>query len=88
MKVLLDANVVLDVFLERQPFCASAAKILGLSKGGIRLFVSASTITDIYYIIRKSTGNTMVVKMLENLLASVGVASVTGNEIHKALYLG
>jgi len=47
MKILVDANVALDVLLERQPFFASSVKILGLSKGGIGLFISASSITDI-----------------------------------------
>jgi len=50
MKILIDANVALDVLLERQPFHVSGSQILGLSKGGIGLFISASTITDIYYI--------------------------------------
>jgi hypothetical protein len=45
MKILLDANVALDVLLERQPFYVSGVKILSLSKGGIELFLSASTVT-------------------------------------------
>jgi hypothetical protein len=38
------------VFLGRLPFCEAGAAILGLSKEGIELFVSASAITDIFYI--------------------------------------
>jgi len=49
MKILIDANVILDVLLERQPFYLSGAQVLSLSKGGIGIFVSASTVTDIYY---------------------------------------
>jgi len=38
MKILIDANVALDVLLEREPFYISGAKVLSLSKGGIELF--------------------------------------------------
>ena len=50
MKILLDANLALDVFLKREPYYTSAANVFGLSQGGIGLFVTASSITDIYYI--------------------------------------
>jgi len=87
MKILIDANVALDVFLERQPFYVSGTRILGLSKGGVGLFVSASSITDIYYITRKSFGNNTSANLLRNLLTSVHVASVTDSEIRRALDL-
>ena len=87
MKILIDANVALDVFLERQPFYVSGTRILGLSKGGVGLFVSASSITDIYYITRKNFGNNTAANLLRNLLTSVHVASVTDSEIRRALDL-
>jgi len=88
MKILIDANVALDVLLERQPFYVSGVKILSLSKGGIELFLSASTVTDIYYIIRKELKKKEIaLTLLKNLLASVDVAAVTNNEIHRAIEL-
>ena len=88
MKILVDANVVLDVLLERQPFYLSGTKILGLSKGGIELFVSASTVTDIYYILNKNQKNKIAaIGLLKNLLTSVDIAAVTGNEIRRAIDL-
>jgi len=87
MKILVDANVALDVLLERQPFCASATRILGLSQGGIGLFISASSITDIYYIVRKKLGSKTAISLLQALLANVEVAAVTGSEIRRALDL-
>jgi predicted nucleic acid-binding protein len=50
MKILIDTNIASDVLLQRQPFYSDAIKIFALSKGGIELFISASAITDIYYI--------------------------------------
>jgi predicted nucleic acid-binding protein len=88
MKILIDSNVALDVALKRQPFLASSIQVLGLSKLGIRLFLSASTITDIYYIISKTLkSKTIAMSLLKNLLVTVDVAAVTGNEIRQAISL-
>jgi predicted nucleic acid-binding protein len=77
VKILVDANVALDVLLERHPHYISGTQILGLSKGGIELFVSASTVTDIYYIIRKNKkSKTDAIDLLKTLLASVDIAAV------------
>jgi predicted nucleic acid-binding protein len=88
MKILIDANVALDVLLERKPFYVSGVRVLGLSKGGIELFISASTVTDIYYIASKELKNkNAALALLKNLLTSVNVAAVTDNEIHRAIDL-
>jgi len=88
MKILIDANVALDVLLERHPFYISGTRVLSLSKGGIELFLSASTVTNIYYIICKQLNDReAALTLLKNLLASVDVAAVTNNEIHRAIAL-
>jgi predicted nucleic-acid-binding protein len=88
MKILIDTNIALDVLLERQPFYEMGTKILGLSKGGIELFISASAITDIYYIVRKNRGSKeTAMTLLKTMLLSVDAASVTGNEIRRAIAL-
>jgi len=88
MKILVDANVILDVLLERQPFYVSGVQILGLSKGGIELFISASSVTDIYYIIHRiRKSKEIAISLLKGLLTSVDIAAVTGNEIHQAIDL-
>ena len=88
MKILVDANVALDVLLERHPFYITGAKILGLSKGGIELFISASTVTDIYYIIRRELkSKETAVSLVKKLLETVDIATVSGSEIRRALDL-
>jgi len=55
---------------------------------GIALFLSASTITDIYYIISRTLKNKKTaMSLLKNLLKTVDVAAVTGNEIRQAINL-
>jgi len=88
MKILLDSNIAIDVALKREPFYNSAEKVIGLSQGGIGLFISASTITDIYYIVRKSTGNKeTAITLIKGLLENIDIATVTGNEIRQAVNL-
>ena len=88
MKILIDANIALDVLLMRNPFFISGAQVISLSKGGIELFISASSITDIYYIIRKQLmDKKAAVTLIKNLLDNIKVAAVTNNEIHRAIDL-
>jgi predicted nucleic acid-binding protein len=88
MKILIDANVALDVLLERQPFYVSGIQILGLSKGGIELYISASAITDLYYIIKKELKSKETSMLLiKNLIISVDIAAVSGSEIRRAIDL-
>jgi hypothetical protein len=76
------------VFLGRLPFCEAGAAILGLSKEGIELFVSASAITDIFYITRKTLDDKQAaMSLLKNLLINVDVAAVSGDEIRRAIDL-
>jgi predicted nucleic acid-binding protein len=88
MKILLDSNIAIDALLKRQPFLTSSVQVLGLSKLGIALFLSASTITDIYYIVSKALKSKKIaMSLLKNLLVSVDIAAVTGNEIRQAIGL-
>ena len=86
MKILVDSNVAIDVLLKNEPFYASSVKIVGLSKLGIQLFLSASAVTDIYYIVTRSLKNKKIaMDLLKDLLKKVDVAAVTGNEIRQAV---
>lgn len=89
MKILVDTNIVLDVMLKREPFYKSSLEILGLSKrGDIEEYVSASAITDIYYLAyRQLKDKGMVKKLMKKLLTVVSVASVSEQEIENALSL-
>jgi len=89
MNVLIDTNVILDILLQREPHYKDAAKIHVLSENGyIRSYISASAVTDIFYITRKYLKNTDIVfGLLRNLLKTIRVASVTENNILEALNL-
>ena len=89
MKYLIDTNIILDVLLKRKPFYNDSADVLNLSgQKDINLYVTASSITDIYYIAYQTLRNKEEVReMLVKLLKIVLIAGVSGEEIRNALEL-
>ena len=89
MKLLINTNVVLDVLLRREPFFRTAAEVLNLTqRDEVWEYVSASAITDIYYIANKQLKDRAAVRdLLERLLKIVSVAAVSEQEIRNALNL-
>ena len=89
MKILIDTNVILDVLLKREPFCKAAIEVLELAKlNKVQEYVSASAITDIYYIANQTLRNKTAIKnLLSKLVQIVSIASVSESEIKHALTL-
>lgn len=53
MKLLLDTNVLLDYFAQREPFFRSWDKLNAMQvMGDAELWVSAESFTDIFYVLR------------------------------------
>lgn len=53
MMIMCDTNVILDVLLEREPFVNDSCKVLSFcEEHQINGFVSASSVTNIYYVTR------------------------------------
>jgi predicted nucleic acid-binding protein len=57
MRVLFDTNILLDVILARVPFVTDAAMIWQANDARqIAGHITATSITDVYYIVRKQAG--------------------------------
>ena len=89
MKILTDTNIVLDVILKREPFYTMPMDVLRLAqREDIQEYVSASAITDIYYLsYRQLRDKKLVKRLIKNLLTVVSVAYVSEREIFKAIEL-
>ncbi len=89
MKIMCDTNVIIDVLLEREPFVENSYKVLSLcEEHRIDGFVSASSVTDIYYLVRKYTHSTdLAYKAVGKLLEIVKVCSVTNNDVLTAFQI-
>lgn len=70
MRVLIDTNVVLDFLQEREPFVENAARLFErLDTGEIEGLIAATTITNIYYIIRRTAGRVVAQDAIAQVLA-------------------
>ncbi|MGK7948802.1 MAG: type II toxin-antitoxin system VapC family toxin [Xenococcaceae cyanobacterium] len=86
MKVLFDTNIILDFALERQPWFVNSEQIIYFAEQQQILgYVSASTISDLYYIIRKITGKELALEFVVNLTTICQVAAVDSSVISMAL---
>lgn len=88
MKAAIDTNIVLDVLARREPFFAQSNAILRLvASGKIEGAITANTITDICYILRKSLDGEKRKETLRGLMELFEVLDVTREECMAALDL-
>jgi len=89
LNILIDSNILLDVMTTRQPFFETSTKVIEiLKKPEFTGYVSASSITDIFYIARRELKDKKVVlQLIKDILKCLKVATVSENEINKALEL-
>ena len=87
MKVMIDTNIVLDVFLQREPFFQASYEVMKQSAlEKLEGFISASAATDIYYLLRRSLKDDARAKdSMEKLLQLVGIADALGEDVHAAV---
>ena len=86
MRVLLDANVVLDVLAARQPFFPMAAQVWAAVEGGrIDGLLAAHTVTTLHYLLRKHSDVPRTATALADLLRVFEVAPVDGGVLQSAL---
>ncbi|MDI5896612.1 type II toxin-antitoxin system VapC family toxin [Flavobacterium yafengii] len=87
MKLFLDANVVLDLILKRQPFFDNIAKIITVAENkNYKLYISSVTFVNVNYIACKFADKKNVLESLKMLRIVFDVLSVSETEIDKALY--
>ncbi len=88
MRVLLDTDVILDFFLEREPFVVNAAALLeAAQRGDFDGYISASTPINVFYHARKFKGIAVARHVVTVLLASLPVCPIDGPIAQAALML-
>ena len=54
MKILVDTNIIIDALTSREPFREDAEQVFLLAANQIEdMYITASSATDIYYLVRK-----------------------------------
>ena len=89
LSILIDSNILLDVMATRQPCFETSSKVIETLKDkDITGYVSASSVTDIYYIARRELKDKeLVIQLIKDILKFIKIATVSEDEINKALEL-
>ncbi len=88
MKIMIDNNVILDVFQNREPFVQFSSKVLRLVETKqIKGCVTANSITDIHYVLNRSLKNKeKVFEAIDTLLQFIDIVYVTAKDVRKAFH--
>ena len=87
IKVLLDTNVILDIALKRPQFYEDAAAVFQkMFENKITGYISASSVTDIFYILKRAKIDAFT--HLKQLLKIIDILNVDKDIILFALYSG
>lgn len=85
MKVLIDTNIILDVLCKRPAFYEDSSKVFKLCEvNKISGVISALTISNIIYILRKELDTETTKEILDNLFLIFSVADLKADDLKKA----
>ena len=87
MKILVDTNIIIDALTSREPWRECAEKIFLMSANHtMDMYITASSATDIYYLVRKYLHNAEQSKQIMGKLYSLlNILDVTGKDCVDAL---
>lgn len=89
MKLLFDTNVVLDTLLPREPFAATANKLIAaVERSELEGYLCATTLTTIFYLVNKRASAEEARRALRQLLGFYNVALVNRAVLQSALDIG
>ncbi|MEX2335642.1 MAG: PIN domain-containing protein [Fulvivirga sp.] len=86
IRAIIDTNVILDIALKREPFFEFSSKIFdAIDADLLEGVITASSITDIYYIASKQKDKSQARKFLLSLIQIVEIIGVDKEIITKSL---
>ena len=88
MRFLLDTNIVVDIITKREGYEESLCLLKNCEVKRAEGFVTATTVTDVMYILRKHIRPEDVREAVKTLLLIVDVAGVLKSDIKAALLSG
>ncbi len=85
-KILIDTDVILDFFFDREPYSENAAKILSLCESKeITGFVTPVIISNVYYLLRQAAKHEKVIEKLKMLVSITEILVIDKDSILQAL---
>lgn len=82
MVVLIDTNVIVDVLLDREPFSQNAWDIMQMCiENKIKGVIAAHTVTNLFYITRKSISREERIAFIKDLCAVFRISALGKRKI-------
>ncbi len=86
MDIFVDTDVILDFLIVREPFSEHAILLFNKAdKGEIRFFLSATSVTNLYYILRRAASHWKVIAGLKQLVSLGKVLEVNQDVMEQSL---
>lgn len=87
MKIVVDTNVIIDALTSREPFREDAERIFLLAANQIEdMYITASSATDIYYLVKKHLHSTEKAKnVMAKLYELFHILDVIATDCQEAL---
>jgi predicted nucleic acid-binding protein len=86
MKLLIDTNVILDMIFKRAGFEDVVKLLRKIKENKHESFITASSVTDLFYIIRKETHSVeKTYEYMKFIFKLVDILGVTSTDINEAL---
>jgi predicted nucleic acid-binding protein len=84
--IFVDTNVLIDFLADRQPCSESASGLFNLADlNKIKIYISAISINNIYYILRGATSHSKALKLIAELEGLVDIIDLNKKTINQAL---
>jgi len=85
-KVLIDTDVILDFFFDREPFAEFATEIFNLcEENKIKGFTTPVIICNVYYLLRKSAKHAIIIEKIKQLLNIIDIVKMDKEAVFGAL---
>ena len=87
MKLLVDTNLILDLVLNRPKISVIKQVFLKAEENNDEIFITASAVTDLFYIIRKTLhDNNKTYEIMGDIFSLVRIIPVTEEDILSAFF--
>jgi predicted nucleic acid-binding protein len=85
-QIFIDTNVIIDFLANRQPFSDAAAQLFELAKQNkIKIYISAISINNTYYILRKVATHNKAIHLISEIGEYIEIQDLNRQIILKAL---
>ena len=85
-KVLIDTDVLMDVFFDRKPFSKYATQVINrCAEKQIEGYTTPVILSNVYYLLSKTAKHDIIIEKIKQLLMIVDIVKIDKNAVVNAL---